>query len=68
MHGIVKKNQVQLEGVAFVATGKLGVRPTSRCKKSVRAVRVENVVRAFEVTCSCGETTVVEMQYQEAKT
>ena len=67
MNGIVKKHQVLIEGTPLAAA-QPGARPAPRCKKSVRLLRVENAVRALEVTCSCGETTVVEIQYPEAKT
>lgn len=35
----------------------------SRCKKSVQLLRENDVVHAIEVRCSCGEITVVEINY-----
>ncbi len=35
------------------------------CHKSVRLLEIEQVVRAIEFTCSCGETSVVELDYPE---
>jgi hypothetical protein len=35
----------------------------TRCKKSVQLLREEDVVRAIEMRCSCGEITVVEITY-----
>jgi hypothetical protein len=33
----------------------------------VRLLRIEGAVQALEVTCSCGELTVVELDYQASK-
>jgi len=66
MHSIVKKQFVQVD------SNPVGVAPrpgasAARCKKSVRLLRVESVVQAIEVTCSCGETTLVELEYPPSK-
>lgn len=34
--------------------------------KRARLLRVDGVVRALEVTCACGETTLVELEYPNA--
>lgn len=34
--------------------------------KVARLVRVEGVVRAIELACTCGETTLVELEYEDA--
>ena len=35
----------------------------ARCQKSVQVLRENDVVHAIEVRCSCGELTVVELEY-----
>jgi hypothetical protein len=42
-------------------------RPRATGKKHVRAIEHEGVVRAIEITCSCGETTRVELVLEPAK-
>lgn len=37
-----------------------------RCEKSARPITIEGAIRAIEVTCSCGETTVIELEYPHA--
>lgn len=71
MQSIVKKQFVQVEGGAVVTPAGALPRPASRpaaprCEKSVRSISVEGVVRALELVCSCGETTVVELEYPQA--
>lgn len=36
------------------------------CKKAVRLLEEQGVVHALELTCSCGEVTVVELHYPES--
>ena len=62
MHSIVKKQFVQVDAQPVGASGRNGA-PAARCKKSVRVLRVESRVHALEVTCTCGEATVVELEY-----
>ena len=66
MHGIVKKQFVQLDG-PVAAHGPRASTASQRCSSSVRLLRIEGVVRALEVTCTCGETTVVELEYGSPK-
>jgi hypothetical protein len=63
---IVKKQFVQLEAQRSPSAGR-GARAAAHAQKSVRALKVEGVVRALEVTCSCGETILVELEYPEAQ-
>lgn len=35
--------------------------------KRARLVEVDGVVRAIECVCSCGETTLIELEYPPAK-
>lgn len=37
-----------------------------RHAKRARLVEVDGVVRAIECTCSCGETTLIELEYPPA--
>ncbi len=40
--------------------------PSDRsCEKSVELLRQGGVVHAIQITCSCGDTTVVELDYPE---
>jgi len=81
MHSIIKKQFVELDGVAAPAAA--SVVPTStpttppgalprpcagarRCEKSARPITIEGAIRAIEVTCSCGETTLIELEFPHA--
>ena len=63
MHSVIKSGQVRKmePGVPQPETQ----RGTPVCRKSVRLLEVEQVVHAIEFTCSCGEKTVVELDYPE---
>jgi hypothetical protein len=63
---IIKRAQVQLAGVA-PASATHGQPPAplpARCATRKSAVLVESAGRpvAIEITCSCGETTLVELE------
>jgi hypothetical protein len=55
---IIKKSRVKLDE-----------HPEQRCasareaRKSARLLEEEGLVRAVEVTCRCGEKTVIELEY-----
>ena len=66
MQSIVKKQFVQVDSNPVGAAPRPGA-PVSRCKKSVRLLRLDSTVQAIEVTCSCGETTLVELEYPPTK-
>jgi hypothetical protein len=79
MHSIVKKQFVQLDGTLSSATPQAGPTPASalprpaagaavgrRCEKSARPITIDGAIRANEVTCSCGETTTIELEYPHA--
>ena len=36
-----------------------------RCAKSVRLMQSEGLVHAIELRCSCGEVTLIELDYSE---
>lgn len=63
MHSIIKSGHVRKRepGVPQPATQ----RGTPVCHKSVRLLELEQVVHAIEFTCSCGEVSVVELDYPE---
>lgn len=57
---IIKHHQVRLEAQAPA----LPKRPSSRAhEKSVELLRLQGRVHALQLTCSCGETTLVELDY-----
>jgi len=70
---IIKRERVQVEPgrrAATVASGKTGtcVAPaTHGSGKQVRLLREEDVVRAVELTCSCGEVTLIELSYADPR-
>jgi hypothetical protein len=68
VHSILTKKFVRVDGDPPAALPR-GAPHTSprRCEKSVRPLKVERVVRALEVTCSCGEVTLVELDYDAPK-
>ena len=68
---IIKNERVRLEQDADEPASALPGRAASaatsksnaRCQKSVQLLRENDVVHAIEVRCSCGEVTVVELEY-----
>lgn len=67
--GIIKKDRVLLPGAEAPGTptpnAALPSANTRACRKSVRTIAHEGRVRAIEVTCSCGEKTLVELDIEE---
>ena len=57
MSSVIKSERVRLE----VAPRRS--RTESACEKSARLVHVDGVARAIEVRCSCGELTLLELEY-----
>jgi len=69
---IIKSDCVRIESAANEPTAALPTRATAsgsskaqqgRCQKRVQLLREAEVVHAIEVRCSCGEVTVVELEY-----
>ncbi|MBL8858652.1 MAG: hypothetical protein JNL28_09120 [Planctomycetes bacterium] len=62
---IIKRAQVELAD-SNVRAPAIADASIARCSKPKRAVIVEHEGRPFaiEVTCSCGETTVVELDFE----
>ena len=70
MQSILKKQFVQLDGPVPTPQGALP-RPSSRagaarCEKTVKPIVIDGAVRALEIGCSCGETTVIELEFSHA--
>ena len=64
---IIKRERVQLESVRRVPTAaqfSTGQDASCAQPKSVRTVEVAGLVQAIELTCSCGERTVIELDYE----
>ena len=60
---IIKKSRVQVEeGAPSRRVDRSRARST--CTKSARLLEEDGLVRAVELTCSCGETTVLELEYE----
>lgn len=66
---IIKRNAVRL-GERAPNPGAPASFSSSRCAPptSARLLRADGVVRAIEVTCACGEVTVLELEYDTAET
>ena len=66
-HSIIKHDRVRIDDNRADVPSALPVRANSRngarCKKSVQLLSEKNVVHAIEMRCSCGEVTVVELEY-----
>lgn len=68
-HGIIKKDRVVMPGSAAGAGSPTGLGQTRQvCAKSARPLMHDGRVRAIEVTCSCGEKTLVELELEEKNT
>jgi hypothetical protein len=60
---IIKRERVVLEGLEPKSLVRAAGAPV--CKKSVRIVDHDGRARAIEFSCSCGETTLVELVLEE---
>lgn len=60
IQSVIKKDSVRLSGDP---AARPHVAASESHSKGVRLVRVEHVVRLLELTCSCGEVSVVELDY-----
>ena len=65
-HSIIKKELVRLaEAGAPPTPARAPATRSARHPKTVQLVRVAGRVRAVELTCSCGERSVIELEYPE---
>ncbi len=62
MTSIIKSSSVR---EALPGSSPAPARPARGCEKDVELLRHDGVVHALQITCSCGETTVVELTYPE---
>ncbi len=60
MAPIIKKEQVSI-----AAPGQTIARRRPGHAKAANLLRVDGEVRAIEVTCSCGEKMVIELDYEQ---
>lgn len=60
---VIKKDRVQIEGRAEPRSLATREGSVGRHAKSAVLVEHEGVVRAIEVTCACGEKTLIELAY-----
>jgi hypothetical protein len=63
---IIKRKAVRLDERPHVP-GASAPFPGGRCAPlpGARLLRADGVVRAIEVTCACGEVTVLELEYAD---
>jgi len=65
-HSIIKKELVRLAEAGAPPAPTRGAAPrAARPPKAVQLLRVGSRVRAVELTCSCGEKSVIEFEYPE---
>lgn len=64
---IIKHSMVKL-GAPAPARGACAPRDRQPARKQARAIQIDGEIRAIEFTCSCGETTVVELEFDAPKT
>ncbi|HTF91371.1 MAG TPA: hypothetical protein VK843_23370 [Planctomycetota bacterium] len=70
-HAIIKHDRVRFDDASAEVPSALPSRGNAaspqrngvRCKKSVQLLREKNIVHGIEVRCSCGEVTLVEIEY-----
>lgn len=68
IRSIIKHHSVRLDCDEAQAHAPLPKGRAPRAgQKAVELLRVDNKVRAIEITCSCGEKTVVELDYADDK-
>lgn len=65
-HSIIKRELVRLAEAGAAPAGARATAPrAARHQKSVQLVRVGARVRALELVCSCGEKSVIELEYPD---
>lgn len=62
MGNLIKGERVRL----LAETNPEPAQPPATCAKSVRLLKLDGEVRAIELTCSCGERSLIELDYSEA--
>jgi hypothetical protein len=64
---IIKHDCVRLDEPSEARPGANAPRSRARGAKHVELLRVQGRVHAIELVCSCGETTLIELDYAEEK-
>lgn len=64
---IIKHTLVQL-GAPAPARGTNASKERPHGRKDARIIQIDGEVRAIEVTCACGDKTVVELQFDARRT
>ena len=64
MREIIKRQRVLMSEPARPGRGGPGAEAEVEHARVARLLRVEGRVTAIELTCSCGSTSVVELQYE----
>lgn len=74
LRSIIKHHAVRLDvehehdaPAAHATAGAAKARAPRGGQKKVELVRADGKVRALEITCACGEKTVVELDYADDK-
>ncbi len=70
MRSIIKAAHIQLEGhdvnnFSDKGSAASAVKRARAIPKSARLVQIDGVAKAVEVTCSCGEVHMVELDFEE---
>ena len=70
MRSIIKASQVKLEGHDvnnFSDPGGVAAaeKRARAIPKTARLIQIDGVARAVEVTCTCGEVHLVELEFEE---
>jgi hypothetical protein len=69
IRSIIKHHAVRVDVADAPAAPALPKNRAPRAgQKHVELLRLEGKVQALEITCSCGEKTVVELEYADDKT
>lgn len=74
MSSIIKSNRVRVDARVAAAGGAQRVgpgasQPSEACEKAVRLLEMGGRVHALELSCLCGEITIIELDYpSEART
>lgn len=65
MQTIIKKTAVRMDASPVRRAPRPGTGDAVCAEKSVELAHEGELVRAIQVTCSCGEVTVIELDYPE---
>lgn len=65
MRTVIKKDRVHLieSDQPATAEAKRTAAPNHRAERAARLVEIDGEVRAIEFRCSCGEVSLIELEY-----